>query len=287
MHKRNVLSSPHLAELKIKKRRILIKKVLGIVFLFLVTFVGLGFASRWNKMNIKDVQIEGNKVVDTEVIRKLVEKEVEGYYLWLYPKTNFLFYPKGNIEERLREEFKILKDISTNVENTKTLKVSVSERTPIYTWCGDNLPLLDTEMNYNECYFMDEDGYIFDEAPYFSGEVYFKFYGSAKLGSLYLPAIFQNLILFKKTLESMGLKPVALFKEETENIKIFLSSRTSASEPEIIFKANANLEKIAENLQTALTTEPLQSNFKNKYSSLLYIDLSFGNKVYYKFSASE
>jgi hypothetical protein len=53
--------------------------------------------------------------------------------------------------------------------------------------------------------------------------------------------------------------------------------------PEIIFKIDSDFQKIAENLQAAITTEPLQTDFKNKYSSLLYIDLRFGNKVYYKF----
>ncbi len=82
----------------------------------------------------------------------------------------------------------------------------------------------------------------------------------------------------------MGLKPAGLYMEENGDIKIFLSSVDSLlNGPEIIFKIDSDLKIVAENLQVALNTEPLQSNFKNKYSSLLYIDLRFGNKVYYKF----
>jgi len=44
------------------------------------------------------------------------------------------------------------------------------------------------------------------------------------------------------------------------------------------------MQNIKENLDTALNTEPLKSDFKKKYSSLEYIDLRFGNKVYSKFS---
>ena len=82
----------------------------------------------------------------------------------------------------------------------------------------------------------------------------------------------------------MGLRPVAIYIIENETIKIYLSNESQLSMgPEIILKSNANFQKVAENLQAALATEPLQSDFKNKYSSLLYINLQFGNKVYYKF----
>ncbi|KKQ46157.1 MAG: hypothetical protein US65_C0044G0007 [Candidatus Yanofskybacteria bacterium GW2011_GWC2_37_9] len=82
----------------------------------------------------------------------------------------------------------------------------------------------------------------------------------------------------------MKLKPIALYQEDNGDIKFFLSRENSSfMGPEIILKINSDFQKVAENLETALNTEPLQSNFKNKYSSLLYIDLRFGNKVYYKF----
>ena len=147
---------------------------------------------------------------------------------------------------------------------------------------------------------MDEDGYIFDEAPYFSGEVYFKFYGLTDvgrpdsgrptsedfpLGSYFLKQNFKQLISFKDILIGIGLKPVALYATNDGDIQIFLSGGTlPTTGPQIIFRADADFQNVAENLEAALTTEPLQSEFKNKYSSLQYIDLRFGNKVYYKFS---
>ena len=64
------------------------------------------------------------------------------------------------------------------------------------------------------------------------------------------------------------------------NVEVFLSSvNSSTTGPYIIFKLNADYQNIAENLEAALTTDPLQTEFKNKYSSLQYIDLRFGNKV--------
>ena len=152
---------------------------------------------------------------------------------------------------------------------------------------------------------MDENGYIFDEAPYFSGEVYFKFYGlpaqagvpdvgipqsgspasgTSPLGSYYSKQNFQQLLSFKDGLVTFGLKPVALYITNDGEIEFILSGGTAATlGPEIILNNDSDFQKVAENLETALTTEPLQTEFKNKYSVLQYIDLRFGNKVYYKF----
>lgn len=289
--KRSILNSPRIEELKRKRHRILRNKILFFVFLFLVILTGLVFLSRWEKININNVQISGNKIIETEAIEQIIHSNLSGYYFWFFPKTNFLLYPKKEIKSELAEKFKRLKDISFDEKDIKTLKISVSEYEGKYLWCGTTLTTWTSDVQVNEkCYFMDENGYIFDEAPYFSGEVFFKFYGEIAsvsenpIGSFFLPGNFEKITLFKKTLEEMGLRPSAFLKDDTGDINIFLSSNTIISMgPKIIFKIDSDFKKLAENLQAVFTTEPFQSDFKNKYASLLYIDLRFGNKVYYKF----
>jgi cell division septal protein FtsQ len=271
--KRNVLNSPRLSELKKHRRRVVLDKILILFLGILAIFISLVCLSRLKSLNISDIEISGNKVVDTEAIKNVIEQQMAGKYLGLFPKTNLLLYPKKNIETELENQFKRLENINLSIKNNKILEVSVDERTPEYLWCG-NVPLQNNATQ--DCYFMDENGYIFDQAPYFSGEVYFKFYGSIQN--------FKQLISFKDILISLGLKPIALYIANDGDIQIFLSGGSFATAPKIILRANADFENAAENLQTALTTEPLQSEFKNKYASLQYIDLRFGNKVYYKFS---
>ena len=272
MKKRNVLNSPRLSELKSRRRKVFIIKIALAALLALIVFGGLAYVAGARRLNITSVEVAGNKVVDRDVVKKAVEAKIAGKYLWLFPKTNIFLYPKNKIKRELGNDFKRLKDIEISVRDNTVLQLTVQERAAAYLWC-------ETE---EKCYFMDTDGFIFDEAPYFSGEVYFKFYGPVSYGSYFLKETFEKFIPFKKTLEDMGLKPVGLSVLGDGELKIFLSSSSSAR-PEILLKTDADREVIAENLQAALTTEPLQSDFKNKYSSLLYIDLRFGNKVYYKF----
>ena len=286
--KRNILNSPRLLKLKKKRQKIFLNKIFLSVISLLTVFAGLSYLSGLKQLNITEVKINGNKSIDSEMAKIIAQKEITGNYLWFFPKTNILFYPKNNIKNELQNEFKRLKDAVFSIKDGKTLEISLIEREASYMWCDTTLP--ESDVAGQKCYFMDENGFIFDEAAYFSGGVYFKFYGKISVeenslsGTYFAKENFYKFILFKKVLENMKLKPVALYQEDNGDIKFFLSRENSLSMgPEIILKINSDFQKVAENLETALNTEPLQSNFKNKYSSLLYIDLRFGNKVYYKF----
>lgn len=260
-----------------------------IIFFGLVFLFALGtYFSRLDGLNISQVEISGNKVIDTSAIDSVIREEISGKYLWLFPKTNVLIYPKSKIKTALENNFSRLSNIEISMDR-KMLKISVSEREAKYLWCGASTGV--QHPTEEKCYFLDDEGYIFDEAPYFSGEVYFKFYGSpdgeaeSPAGSYFSQKNFKQLILFKDVVAGMGTKPVMISVLPDGDIEMFLArSGANTLGPKIIFKSDADLKNVAENLQAALATDPLMSQFKNKYSTLLYIDLRFGNKVYFKFN---
>ena len=287
--KRNILNSPRLLELKKHRHKILLGKASLYVFLFVVVMIGITYLSRLPSFNISSIEIKNNQSVDADMVKEIVQKEITGNYFWMFPRTNIFLYPKKHIKKELQDKFKRIKHTDFSIKDKKSLEVNIIERTALYTWCGNLPPNLESSDEVSKCYFLDDSGYIFDKAPYFSGDVYFKFYGlfvgDTTLGSSFSPSIFPDLILFKKKLEDIKLKPVALHVREDKDIKIFLSSKTKTSGmgPEIIVKVDSDFQKSAENLGTALDTEPFKSDFRNKYSSLEYIDLRFENKVVYKF----
>lgn len=299
MRKKSILNSPRLLEIKKKKLRIIKRKLLLVFIVLLVIIVALCFVLRIPKINIHTVEVSGNNVIDTEVIKEITEKELQGSYLWFIPKTNFLFYPKKDIIRELGDQYKRLTDIEVKVLGMQTLEVSVKERVGLYTWCGEDLPEEGINFEDLKCYFMDREGYIFDQAPYFSGDVYFKFFGpigdgekdmessnflESPAGHYFIPEIFARVVLLADSLSQIGAKPMAVFIKDKTEIEFYLeSSHPIRSAPKIILNQDADFIKIAENLDSALSTEPLKTDFKKKYDSLLYIDLRFGNKVYFKF----
>ncbi|OGI95218.1 hypothetical protein A2917_01025 [Candidatus Nomurabacteria bacterium RIFCSPLOWO2_01_FULL_42_17] len=283
MQKRNILNSPRLLELKKKRRRVLLNKILLCVFAFGLIFAASVFASRVSALNITEIEIKGNKVLDSKAIKAVVQETTGGSYLWFFPKTNILYYPKNGIRKELQSKFKGLGDITFSVKERKILEVSVTEREAEYIWCGENISETPIKPENDVCFFVDRDGYVFDPAPYFSNNVYFKLFGPL-VGDYFSPEIFDKIVAFKDFLSGVGIKPSALYIKDDGNIEIYLASSIELpNSPKIIFKKDFDFEKLAENLQAALNAEPLKSNMKNKYSSLLYIDLRYGNKVIYKF----
>ncbi len=289
MQKRNVLNSPRLLELKKSRKKAIWSKIFISLFGLTAIFAFLAYVSRIEKLNISKIEIVGNKTIETVLLEETILKEISGKYLWLFPKTNVLSYPKNSIQSALENNFKRLKNINLTIKDNKILTVSLDERTAKYLWCGASIP---TEENTEEkCYFLDEEGFTFVEAPYFSGEVYFKFYGKNNLnienpqGSYFSEQSFSQLVFFKNFLSDLKLKPTQLYIKEDGDVEIYLSKGALSSEnPKILLKIDADFQNVAENLDAAITTEPLKSKMKNKYSLLQYIDLRFGNKVYFKFN---
>ena len=286
--KKNIPSSPRLLEFKKKRQIARTKKIILFTVFVVGLLAGLSYLTSWDRVNISDIEVSGNKVIDARTIKDIAEGQMKGKYFWIIPKTNFLFYPKNKINNQLASAFKRLDSISVDINNSNILEIKVSERTAQYTWCGKERAELNDESQ--KCYFLDESGYIFDEAPYFSGDVYFRFYGPNSadtengIGAYYFQSMLPRLISFRDTSTKTGLKPVAMSVMNDGEIKMFLVSSKGSKNPAVLFKSDADFGKILENLQTALDTDPLKKKFDKNYSSLEYIDLRFGNKVYYKFA---
>jgi hypothetical protein len=287
--KRSVLNSHGVLELKHTRNRAIKNKIITYSIILFICVLGISIASRIKALNINNVIVSGNKVVDSASIEKVVKNNLNGHYLGILPKTNFIIYPKNKIKIDLQNDFKRIKDITLNNENIKNLEININEYEGKYLYCGNVIPELNSK-DTQKCYFMDNNGYIFDEAPYFSGEIYFKFYGLVNSitenpsGNYYNNEIFAKLIEFKTLIEKMDLKPTYIWLNNQDEIYVSLSKNGKMEiNPIIILKKDSNLEKMAENLKAAIITEPLKTKLEKNYEDLKYIDLKFGNKVYYKF----
>lgn len=285
--RKNKFSSPKLEALK-KKKSATKKKKLSIFLVGIsILFVGFVFLSRIEKWNINNIEITGNNIVDTSLIASAVESNLKGAYIWFIPKTNILLYPKESITANLEKSFSRLKNISIQTKSSQTIGVSVEERNAKYTWCGEIPPSQKDLSPQNDlCYFMDTEGYVFDSAPYFSGNVFFRFYGKTDgvpPGVFFEKENFLKIIFYKETLENLGLKPIAFYIKSKEEGSIFLESAKNLLGAEVLVKIETDQNQLMENIQAALNTKVFKDKILNEYDKLEYIDLRFENKVYYKF----
>lgn len=280
--RRDILNGARVLAIKDRKKKIFKIKLYLALFLFLALIVGLVFLSRSSKINIDQVNISGNKVITTEEILSVVESKLAGYYLFVFPRHNIFLYPKAKIKRELLETFKRIAEVDINRENFREITITAPERIGKYLWCS--AVSVDTG---EKCYFVDKDGYTFDEAPNFSGSAYFKLYGDLEAerdptGQSFLgPEEFGRLMDFYEDLNTVT-KPIKL-SSLIVNLEGDYEFGMDSTDGKIIFKKENDFDKLLENFASAIKSDPLKTDFQEKLKSLLYIDLRFDNKVYFKF----
>lgn len=206
-----------------------------------------------------------------------------------FSKANSFIYPHKKIYNNLRLNFPRIKSLYIYHDNLKTLHIDISERLGSYLYCGESIPKNKDEVGEN-CYFLNNDGFIFDKAPYFSGNVYFKYYMVLEdglinpLGSQMISVDqFHEIVRFIDTVTSLGFKPIYITINQDNINSLYLNHGINDTMPKIIFKNDDNWEIIQENLSIAMKKKEFADEINSKYTKLLYIDLRFKNKVLYKF----
>jgi len=272
MGKTNVFKFSRLSELKRRRHRAILNKFLFSFFGLLAIFILSAYLSHLNSLNISEIEISGNKTIDTEAVKETVQEQISGKYLWLFPKTNILYYSKSNIKNKLLDEFKRIKSVDLSILLRRQVKIIFSkyfwqnERRRIYGAEKRQFRTLDVrkpDVQRPKPVILWTRTVMFLTKRHISPGSYFKFYGSADLGSYFSKQNFKQLISFRDILLGIGLKPIALYVTNDGDVQVFLSGGASlATDPKIMFKADADFQNIAENLEAALTTEPLSQNSK-------------------------
>ncbi len=169
------------------------------------------------------------------------------------------------------------------------LVVKVSERQPMYVWCGYSAPAPVQPGSVGEqCLYSDETGYLYAPAPTFSGTPYIKLYGgiatgTPAAGAHYLasstPGSFGSSLSFVSAISgvdffSAAFKPLALIAKDDKNRNEF--EVVTISGARVLFTLDQDIQRSIEAFRRVVTAEKLSSQ------PIDYIDLRYGNKVYYK-----
>lgn len=293
---RPVLDTPRIRKLKRERAKTRKRKILLWFIACILFFVGLGFLSNIPQMRITNVVIEGTTVVSKDVVLAKVQEQLFGKYFFLYSKQNFLLYPKGSIEHALLRDVKRLATVQVSLDGPHTLVVRASEREGRYLWCGHTLNEAQADIPDLECYYLDSNGYVFSRSPYFSGNVYIKFFGTGLFGPKLDPVgrqflsveSFDMITRFVSALHEFSINPYAVLVKDTGDFDIYISSLEPGRlvYTKMMVSSRANTETLIANLRAALAAPQFKSDFENRFSDLLYIDLRFANKVYYKFKTA-
>ncbi len=270
-----------------KRNKWLLKWGLAL-FLLLVIFGSLVFISRQPQFLIKTVELSGQTLVNSDEVVSASQNFLSGHYLGLFPRNNIIIYPKNSLQKFLKEKFKRIDTIQIKLIDFKKLEIIITEKKQQSLWCDgspDGLPAPvasgTPETLSEKCYFLDDNGFIFSEAPNFSGDAYFKYYGNvsadAPIGQIYLSSskTFQEMSDFVERVEQTTVTPVSVSAGDGGDFTMWL-----VGGGKIYFNYSESLSKTADNLKALLQT--ILSSNPTAISKIDYIDLRFGDKLYYK-----
>ncbi len=260
-----------------KKKKQKQRKLVMVNVSFIIFLIGIIFVARLSALKIKNYIVEGARVITEENVVSNVRNTIAGEYLWLIPRSNSLIFPRSQVEKNLLMEFPRFSSVNLSLDGVNTLIVSVVEREPFQLYCASVNDLA----NASSCYFLDEEGFIFDDAPAFSGVVYFVYAHEVPLespkGQAYLPAQeFKNLTQFINNLKLLWFKPLAVEASKNE-YKIILPAGAR-----VVLSRELDVSKALSNLEAFLNDPTIksQADFKER---VLLLDLRTANKVFYRF----
>ncbi len=286
----NILETPKLRAMRKQKNKVLVNKILFFSLFVFILFIASIFISHINKLEFIEVRVLGTKILDEED----VSKEVEDYInqkTYFFSKKNVFLYSKNKIKNLLYSNPRIQK-VSLYREGFNTLVVEIRERGNSAVWCGESFSdSLASDLN-TECFFLDPLGVKLDQAPYFSGNIYLKNFGplgkikDKENGFIYdafLNDKFELILDWREKFKVLNIDLFA-FEDQGEDVVFYLSKKKNTNHfPKILFKKDADWDKMLLNIETIFHTEKFKNNFENNFENFVYLDLRYGNKVYYKF----
>lgn len=243
---------------QLKRRRKILRyfKILIIPFLSVVFLIILANLP-W--LRIRDIEINGAEE-NEKIARDFIKENLSGRIFLFFPADNiFLIDERGLIQE-IKNKFPAIKnaDLMTNFFSRK-IKANIKNRQIFAFTCAEE-----------RCFYLDEEGVLFKQAPIVSGGILLEVIASSSKqleGDFYKISFLARKI--EENLKEDGLNKIIL-KDENSFELVFVSGL------KIISDLETSSEKILRNLNIVL------KNIKDR-KSLEYIDLRFGNKAYYKF----
>lgn len=249
-----------------KRRRILRSRLFWFFVLILVASLSFTYLFCFSSVfQVKEIEISGNQKVPAENIKRLVEINFPKKFLLFKSKSLFLAN-LGEIESNLLNEFAGVGKVDFDKDFPGKLLVSVEERKPIAVFRRDE-----------RYFFIDDQGIAFEEVL-------------ERDSWLTIDCLDRDwdLKLGERVVEERELSPVLEIRSKLQELGIRIRSA------EVVSYYRVDIEtlegwKIYFNLEDDVFKQVfnLELILKEKISpeergNLEYIDLRFGNQVYYK-----
>jgi cell division septal protein FtsQ len=252
-----------------KKKRMQKIRIWAFCILILILIFSFFYFMRHPKILVDNIVIENNVFISSESLSVNISNIIDDYYFYLIPKSNVFFIPRKEIQTILKNENPALESLEIDVKGFRELNIKIKEYEP---------QILVSDIK-DKKYFVNIEGLVFMEEP--------------------LIYSYKDLVVLNTDLENIEIRMQAVEPEFLGNLKNFINSLKNI---DVIVVSIKNVEENIYNLKTQkgfslriTSSDDLNVSFENLKTVLLnkvidesdltatdYIDLRFGNKVFYK-----
>jgi cell division septal protein FtsQ len=232
---------------------------------------GASALSYHERFVIQDINVVGAQALSASAVESSFGLHVNDGVRHFFSRANVFLYPYSELQQTLLQEFPLMKAVSFSRDSllSQAITIVIAEREPKYLWCTDT------------CYFMDAQGFIF--APAENPQGFMQFRGGltpnkSPIGQTFLKGSLERLLIVIESVKGTGFTPVETTIDSERDISI------SVSEGFII---KTTLDAVPEALSKNLALVTSSGALSGKLNDVLYVDLRFGNRVYYKFENEE
>lgn len=256
-----------LAEMQ-KKRYFKTLKI--IVVLFVAVLGTAGFLVWGPLFKITDIKVVGLDDVDTKDV-VLLTKDTMARAPGLMPASLFFAVPENDIRQAIERRYPLVEDVLFDTSSRHTLTVTLHAHLASFLWCE--------ELPDKHCSYVTSDGLVLGEAPTFTGGHYVEFYGPLEIDAEEKRFATPQSFAFVRSLIG-ALSP----DFDVEKVRVTNSRDWQMYMKEgwyIKFAPDTGTENdIKAHLMLALKLSGVEE--KRIGGVLEYIDLRYGNKLYYK-----
>ena len=270
--------------LRARRRRVRVLIVASILVLCAALVYGVSWLSYLPQFNISGISVAGANGMKEEHIQRYVETVLDDGAYRILSRRNIFLYPRAELEKAVTSlpPVKSVRITRPSIFATDIV-ITIEERDAFARWC--------TGIGQGECYLMDSGGFIYAPmgwAGTSTSSTQYIFAGGLPprddsttstypIGQWFVQAHLPGLLSLLTYLGQAGFTAESA-QVDGQDILIQLQEG-------FLVKASfgADAGTLAKNLELVLSSDVL----KGKTAELEYVDLRFGNRVYYKLRGQE
>jgi hypothetical protein len=254
--------------LHVRKRKIRILLFVLISIAVITLILLLSWGSRHPRINVSEVSVTGVSELPQKVVEAFAEGVLNDGNFRIFSRNNIFLYPRSKIEKELSSEFPRVMTASVSLASIidPSLVIKIKERESHSLWCRSD----------RDCFLLDNTGFIFANAEgetISSGNIFTGgLVGENPIGYSFLP---NHYVKISKLIE--GVRDLSINVKSINILNDTDFSIIDNDDMHLKVSFNQSIEEVLSNLKAILGSSAIKDR------DIEYIDLRFGNRVYYKF----